>query len=218
MAMKRDQDYGVTTATDAMDMAGQPAGSGEASRVPRLGATIRRLRMAKGLTLQDLAERSGVSVGMLSQLERDRANPSLRVLSQVRDGLGASISALFEEEASIPSDPDFVCRAGHRPLLDLGYLSKELLAVGTPGGMQLMILHMPPGADSGEHQLQAPIEKGGMVLDGAFMLRVGGSIATLEAGDSFLFDGAKPHSFRNPLDRTSRILWIMGGARMERHL
>ena len=60
--MKRDQDYGVTTATDAMDMAGRPAGSGEASRVPRLGATIRRLRMAKGLTLlKDTAKLSPVA-------------------------------------------------------------------------------------------------------------------------------------------------------------
>jgi transcriptional regulator with XRE-family HTH domain len=190
----------------------------DASRVPKLGATIRRLRLAKGLTLRELADRSGVSVGMLSQLERDRANPSLRVLSQVRDGLGASISALFEEEDAGSGNPGFVSRAGHRPFLDLGYLQKELLAIGSPGGMQLMVLHLPPGADSGEHPLQAPIEKAGMVLEGSLVLRVGDSEVAMGPGDSFLFDGALPHGFRNPHDRPARVLWIMGAPRMDRHL
>ena len=193
---------------------------GHATGVPKLGARIRRLRLQMGLTLQDLAERAGVSVGMLSQLERDRANPSLRVLSQVRDGLGASISALFEDEPPEPADPSFVCRAGRRPHLDLGYLHKELLAVGSPGGMQLMVLHLPPAADSGgdRHPLIAPIEKAGMVLEGSFLLRVGGSEALLGPGDSFLFDGALAHSFANPGEGPSKVLWIMGAPRVERHL
>lgn len=192
--------------------------TGNASPVPQLGATIRRLRLARSLTIQELAERSGVSAGMLSQIERDRANPSLRILSQLRDALGASISALFEEGPPEPAEPPFVARANRRPRLELGYLQKELLAVGSPGGMQMMVLHLPPGADSGDHPLMAPVEKGGLVLEGAFVLRVGGRETVLAEGDSFLFDGAQPHGFRNPSDRPARVMWIMGAPRMERHL
>lgn len=198
--------------------AADPARPGSAVGMPRLGATIRRLRLAKSLTIQELAERSDVSVGMLSQIERDRANPSLRILSQLRDALGASISALFEEEAPETAEPPFVARAHRRPRLELGYLQKELLAVGSPGGMQMMVLHLPPGADSGDHPMVAPIEKGGLVLEGTFVLRVAGTETVLDEGDSFLFDGSQPHGFRNPSDRPARVMWIMGAPMVERHL
>ncbi len=197
---------------------GRLAEGSQASRVPKLGATIRRLRLAKGLTLQDLAERADVSVGMLSQLERDRANPSLRVLSQVRDALGASMSALFaDSEEAAPVDPDFVSRAGHRPMLDVGYLVQELLAVGPPGGMQLTLLHLPPLGVAREHQLVIANEKGGFVLEGSFLLSVAGQDALLGPGDSFLFDGMRPHSFRNPEDRPAKVIWVMAAPRAEQH-
>ena len=189
-----------------------------ASGALRVGATIRRLRLAKSLTLQELADASGVSVGMLSQIERDRANPSLRVLSQVRDALGASISALFEEAAPAEAglgDPSFVCRADARPRLELGYLHKELLSRRRAGGLQLMILNIPPLGTSGDQAISAPYEKGGMVMEGALALTVGGEEALLREGDSFLFDGALPHSLRNPADRQARILWVVGAPTVE---
>ena len=185
------------------------------SRVPRVGGTIRRLRLAKSMTLQGLADASGVSVGMLSQIERDRANPSLRVLSQVRDALGASISALFEESDAPPADPAFVCRVTARPQLELGYLHKELLSRRRAGGLQLMILHVPPHGTSGDQTFTAPFEKGGLVMEGSLVLTVGDELALLHEGDSFLFDGVVAHSFRNPADEPARVLWIVGAPSVE---
>ena len=184
--------------------------------MPRLGKTIRRLRLARGMTLQDLAGTSGVSVGMLSQIERDMANPSLRVLSQVRDALGASMGELFAEQPGEPADPPFVCRAANRPRLAFGLLRKELLAHSKPGHLQLMVLILPPGASSGE--LTTPHEKAGLVLEGSAVLAVRGEAAVLQAGDSFLFDGADIHSLRNPGPATCRVLWVMAAPRVERHL
>jgi transcriptional regulator with XRE-family HTH domain len=186
--------------------------------MPRVGETIRRLRQAKGMTLQDLAATAGVSVGMLSQLERDRANPSLRVLTQIRIALGASVSALFEDAEPRDTDPAFVRRADRRGWLELGYLSKELLAPGKPDNLQFMILHIPAGGTSGNQPLSYPAEKGGMVLEGALELTVKNRTVMLREGDSFLFDSLDPHSFRNPTDATVRILWIIGAMRVERHL
>ncbi len=212
---------GVTNLPEPMtvDAAADAASEdGNATRVPKLGATIRRLRLAKKMTLQELADRSGVSTGMLSQLERDRANPSLRVLSQVRDALGASLSALFaDSEGPSSVDPDFVCRAGRRPLLDVGYLNQEILAVGSPGGMQMTLLHLPPGADARDYPLVVSSEKGGLVLEGSFLLSVAGKEALLGPGDSFLFDGTLPHSFRNPENRPAKVLWVMAAPRAEAH-
>ena len=177
--------------------------------MPHVGKAIRALRHGKGMTLQDLATAAGVSVGMLSQIERDLANPSLRILSQLRAALGAPISALFEEPRPVPQDVAFVRRADHRPWLDLGYLKKELLSPGGPQSLKFMILHIPPFGSS-DKPMSYPAEKGGLVLEGELVLTVGGTEARLAEGDSFLFDSMDPHAFRNPLDVPARVLWIMG--------
>jgi len=186
--------------------------------VPRVGEAIRRLRQVKGMTLQELALASGVSVGMLSQVERDRANPSLRVLTQIRIALGASVSELFEDAEPAVADPTFVRRADRRGWLELGYLRKELLSPRKPETLQFMILHIPPGGTSGGQPLSYPAEKGGMVLEGVIELTVKNHTVTLRQGDSFLFDSLDPHSFRNPTEETARVLWIIGAVRVEQHL
>jgi transcriptional regulator with XRE-family HTH domain len=188
------------------------------SNLPRVGGTIRRLREARSMTLQDLAQASGVSVGMLSQIERDRANPSLRVLTQIRMALGVSVSALFDQPHHPSIDPAFVRRRDQRPRLELGYLSKELLSSGTPNSLQFMILHVPPLGTSGGQPMSYAAEKGGMLLEGAIYLRVGDEEVLLAEGDSFLFDGVLPHSFRNPNDAPAQLLWIIGAVRAERQL
>ena len=177
--------------------------------MPHVGRAIRALRHAKGMTLQELGIAAGVSVGMLSQIERDQANPSLRILSQLRTALGAPISALFEEPKLPGQDAPFVRRADHRPWLDLGYLKKELLSPGGPQSLKFMILHIPP-LGSSDKPMSYPAEKGGMVLEGELVLTVGGVASHLREGDSFLFDSMDPHSFRNPLETPAQVLWIMG--------
>ncbi|MEJ1976426.1 MAG: cupin domain-containing protein [Acetobacteraceae bacterium] len=186
--------------------------------LPRVGEAIRRLRQAKPMTLQELALASGVSVGMLSQIERDRANPSLRLLTQIRTALGATVSALFDEVPPAQAEPGFVRRASQRPWLEFGYLSKELLSPGGPGNLQFMILHIPPRGTSGDQPLSYPAEKGGMLLEGELVLRVKDEETLLHEGDSFLFDSLLPHSFRNPTDALARMLWIIGAVPVERHL
>jgi len=186
--------------------------------VPRLGATLKRLRRGNGMSLQDLATTSGVSLGMLSQIERDLANPSLRVLTRICNAVGSPISALFPEMANEASDPAFVRRATRRPKLELGYLSKELLSSGTPHNLQVMILHIPPNGSSGDQPLTYPAEKAGMVLEGEFVLKIGEEQALLHEGDSFAFDSARPHSFRNPTNVETKVLWVIGAVAVDRHL
>jgi transcriptional regulator with XRE-family HTH domain len=196
----------------------EDAATAELAGAPGVGKAIRRLRQAKNMTLQELAIAAGVSVGMLSQVERGRANPSLRVMTQIRIALGASLSALFDDAKPSSADPTFVRRADRRGWLELGYLSKELLSPGAPHNLQFMILHVPPRGTSGEQPLSYPAEKGGMVLEGELVLTVKDQAVALREGDSFLFDSLDPHSFRNPTDAPARILWIIGAVRVERHL
>jgi transcriptional regulator with XRE-family HTH domain len=187
---------------------------------PRVGQTIRRLRHERKMPLQQLALLSGVSSGMLSQIERDRANPSLKTLTRLRHALGVPLSALFEELPSATSDPDFVRRSNRRPKIDLGpsRLVKELLSSSAAQNLQFMILDLPPHGSSGEQLLSYPAEKAGLVLAGEIILRVADVEVTLAEGDSFQFDSAKPHGFRNEAAARARVLWIIGQTLPERQL
>lgn len=217
MKQPSSQDVPVTQLPGQPQAANDSSCAGQAD-TPRVGRTLRRLRQEKGLSLQELALTAGVSAGMLSQVERDRANPSLRLLTQIRVALGASVSELFEEAQPRPADPPFVRRAHRRGWLELGHISKELLSPMVPNNLQFMILHVPPHGTSGDQPLSYPAEKGGMVLRNQLVLKVGTEEVLLREGDSFLFDSLDPHSFRNPTDELTQVLWIIGTVRVERHL
>jgi transcriptional regulator with XRE-family HTH domain len=186
---------------------------------PRVGATIRRLRQERGLSLAELATQAGVSTGALSEIERDVANPSLRILTKIRLALDVPLSTLFDEAGGAQGDPDFVRRASRRPKLDLGaqYVVKELLSSSIARNMQFMILHVPPGGGSGDDALSYPADKGGLMIEGCIVLTVGGVDVQLNVGDSFQFDSSTPHSFRNMSDSTAQVLWIVAQTRPERH-
>lgn len=187
-----------------------------------VGATLRAARKARGLSLQKLAVQSGVSVGMISQVERGRANPSMRLLTALRRAMNISLQELFGESANASAHmtgiPDFVRRANDRPVIDLGHLQKELLTSGGRHNLQIMLLKIQPGGGSGIDALVYPADKGGLVLSGEVVLNVNGQEAVLHAGDSFAFDSALPHSLRNDSDATAEVIWIIGAVRFDRHL
>ena len=171
------------------------------------------------MSIQELARKSGVSVGMISQIERDLANPSMRVLTAVRRALNISMQEMFsDDEQNTLNEPSFVRRAARRPFIDLGALQKELLTSGGNHNLQIMILTIAPGGTSGNTALSYPAEKGGLVLEGELILSVDHREAKLGTGDSFVFDSAQEHGFRNESDYPARILWVIGAVQFDRHL
>lgn len=188
---------------------------------PYVGGNLRTLRKAKGMSLQALAEASGVSVGMISQVERGLANPSMRLLTALRRALNVSLQEIFgeAEPSPIPSaDPAFVRRLEHRPSIDLGTLHKELLTPTDRQNLQLMVLRLDPGGESGGRALSYPAEKGGLVLSGRVLLTVEDEAAELKTGDSFVFDSARSHHLRNISDETTEVLWIIGAVQFDRNI
>ena len=184
-----------------------------------VGAIFRRLRHEKGMSLQELAQESGVSVGMISQIERDLANPSMRVLTALRRALNMPMQEMFSDSHDTSADdPGFLRRAENRPHIDLGSLKKELLTSGGNHHLQIMILTIAPEGSSGNTTLSYPAEKGGLVLEGEVTLFVNGQSAVLNEGDSFVFDSSLEHGFRNDNDKAARILWVIGAVQFDRHL
>lgn len=186
-----------------------------------IGKNLRQLRKSKGMSLQSLADASGVSVGMISQVERGLANPSMRLLAALRRALNISMQELFgdhqsSEESAV--DPLFVRRLHQRPQIDLGTLQKQLLTPSDRKNLQLMILRLEPGGESGGRALNYPAEKGGLILSGSLVLTVENESAELTTGDSFVFDSARPHHFRNIRNEPAELLWIIGAVQFDRHL
>ncbi|WP_244818274.1 cupin domain-containing protein [Caballeronia sp. Lep1P3] len=177
-----------------------------------VGARLKAQRLAHGLSVNELAIRAGVSVGTISQVERNKANPSVRILEKLRQALEVPLSALLEEDDAV-SDPvtgDFVRKAAERPLFEVGKngMQKELLSPHGDHDLQMMIIMLPAGSGS-EEVLVGIGEKAGLVLEGAVVLYVGERRCELRAGDSFQFKSTVPHSVHNESKKAARLLWIM---------
>ena len=176
----------------------------------RLGREIRGLRKARGFTLANLAERSRLSVGYLSLLERNLATPSINALHAISRALGVTVSWFFEAGEAPDEEHEFVVRGARRRRLDYAPgIVDELLSPTLAGALELLISRFPPGSSSGDEPYTHNGEEGGFVIRGALELWIDGKSFRLEAGDSFGFPSSLPHRYCNPGDVETEVIWAM---------
>ena len=193
---KPPKDAPTTEADDAVDQ--------------RLGETVRLLRQRAGLSIQDVATKTGLSNGMISQLERARAMPSIRTLRLLSIALEVPISYFFETSDPAADVQRYIVRKNNRRLLRLtasGVVKEALTPEGT-GQLELYELTLNPGASSGTDFLQHTGEKAGYILSGSLRLWLDNQAHVLEAGDSFRFPSIVPHMFDNPTQQAARVIWV----------
>lgn len=174
-----------------------------------LGAGIRQLRRAKGMTLRDVAQAAGVSVGYLSQIERNHSRLPIGVLQRISAALGVPMSWFFPPGDAPAGERDVVVRAGGRRRLTFTGLGivEELLSPNLAGPLELLLSTIEPGADSGDYSHDGA--EAGLVLEGVLDLWVAGRHFRLEAGDSFAFRSAEVHRCANPGDAPARVVWVI---------
>ena len=166
-----------------------------------VGPRIRALREAEGLSLRDLAERSGVSAPMLSQVERNETSPTLSVAHRIASGLELSLSQLLRLDEGPPVT---VVRSGDaKPGRERGGHRTEVLTPARPGQRAELSRHtLDAGAatgDPGDPPLHEPgAREIAHVQDGALVLCIDGARHELRAGDTVTFDADLPHHFENP--------------------
>jgi transcriptional regulator with XRE-family HTH domain len=171
---------------------------------PQLGPSIRRRRKQLGLTLQGLGDRAGVSVGYLSQVERDHATPTLGTLAQIADALDAGLEYFI----TTPRPTDGLTRASTRPHFSLAgsAMSYESLATEFPGAeLSSFVLHVPARyvSEMVSHEGEEIL----YILDGEIDQTLDGQVFRLGPGDSLHYSGLRPHAWANPTDRPARMLW-----------
>lgn len=191
--------YVITYARMAVDgLSSTDSGTGTA---PQVGPRVRALREAMQLSLRDLAERSGVSAPMLSQVERGETSPTLAVAAKIASGLDLSLSQLLRLDES---HHVVVVRKGQRRQgagRSDGH-AYELLTPPLPGQRVELSEHsLVPGATTGGED-DPPIHEPGsretvFVQAGSVDLVVDGDRHSLDAGDSVTFDADLPHHFEN---------------------
>lgn len=180
-----------------------------------LGERVRNLRSEQNLTIAELAERAGLSSGLISQIERGRSNPSVRTLQRLRAALGVNMwEFLQSDDPASPPDQqtlkDFIRRKADRQTLVVGRskLVKELLSPRNDEHLRFMMITVPSRGES-EDVLQSQGQKGGYVLSGRLRLTVGNDTGELDTGDSFQFPADVPHKISNPYDEPAQLIWIM---------
>lgn len=175
----------------------------------RLAARLRGLRTKRGLTLDGLAGRAGVSRSMISLVERGESSPTAAVLHRLATGLGTTLASLFAEEGRSEASP-LARRADQSAWRDpeTGYLRRNLSPTGFPSPIELVEVILPPRARVAYDSVPRSIGIGQQVwvLEGAIELTVGADTHRLVVGDCLAMRVDRPTAFRNPTDRPTRYV------------
>lgn len=157
----------------------------------QLGGAIRRRRHAASLTLATVSERAGISVSMLSQVERGLLDPSLDTLRNIAEALGTAPFRLLAEEGPGAG----VVRASDRvvSLDDAGSLRSELLSPSAEGAFEITVWELDPGRSKLGVPRAHPAEEANLLLRGRAQLEIDDELIDLEAGDCVTFDPRRPH-------------------------
>lgn len=170
-----------------------------------LGQKIRKRRRAIDMTLQQMSERVGLSIGFLSQIERGMSTPSLASLCNIADALGASVDAFVKS----PLQHGAVSRQGERQSFSLGDTRRtyELLGRGFAGAkLHPSLVRRPPGHVS--EVMRNEGEDFVYVLEGSMLLEVAGDRHILNEGDSMHFQSHLPHRSTTLGSDPTLELWV----------
>src|SRR4249919_644115 len=176
-----------------------------------VGARVKSLREAMDLSLRDLAERSGVSAPMLSQVERGDTSPTLAIAEKIASGLDLTLSQLLRLDEN--RHVVIVRRAERRTRKRRGHRVQELTAP-LPGQRADVSEHtLAPGAATGARDDPPMHEPGSretaVVLEGSLELFIDGQRHELTEGDSVTFDADLPHHFENNAATEARLIAVV---------
>lgn len=169
-----------------------------------IGHKIKQLRIKNALTLEELASRSELTKGFLSQLERDLTSPSISTLNDVLEALGTTLAEFFsevEEEKLVFTQEDFFVDERE------GSVLHWIVPNAQKNDMEPILLELEEGATS---QVISPHdgEEFGYVLQGKVLLINGEQEYVVKKGETFYITGKYTHYLKNDIKSKAKILWI----------
>ncbi len=177
----------------------EAAHAGDAADLaPVVGTNLRRLRTKRGLSLERLAQLSGVSRAMLGQIELGQSAPTINVLWKIARALEVTFSALISSRTSSGA---LVLRSSESKILtskDRSFQSRALFPFDAPRRVEFYELRLAPGGVEDADAHPPGTSENLVVTAGSMDIEVAGEVHRLEAGDSILFEADSPHAYRNP--------------------
>ncbi len=180
-----------------------------APQAASLGADIRALRKARGLTLAEIAATLERSVGWFSQVERDLSEPSISDLRKIAAALGVPMSMLFAHQSAPADEQGYVVRAGARRPMGSGEegLIEELLSPDLTDDFEMVHSTFAPHSQMQE-PADRPTQEVGYMVSGRLDLEIGGRRFTVGPGDSFRIKH-EPYQWSNPYDAPAVAVWVI---------
>ena len=173
--------------------------------VAALGKRLKDIRRSRGMTLQNVAEASGLSASMVSLVERGQASPSISTLVSLCDALSIHVVDLF---AGIVSQPGTVVMRESQPAVRSSEgVTRRTILDDAALGIELIDYVFEQGAMTGKaaHHSGAEI---GFILEGELEVEVGDESHTLAPGDAVHFLSSLPHRFANVAPGQTRAVWV----------
>ncbi|MEX0371017.1 MAG: helix-turn-helix domain-containing protein [Tateyamaria sp.] len=174
-----------------------------------LGADLRALRKARGLTLQDMATSLGRSVGWVSQVERDLSEPSITDLRHIASTLDIAVSTLFRRGIAPADEEGYVVRSGaRRPIGSRAAgLVEELLSPDLTDDFEMVHSTFQPHSEITD-PVTRPTQEVGYLLSGRLDLEIARQRFTIQPGDSFRIRG-EPFRWANRYDVPAVAIWVI---------
>jgi len=178
-----------------------------------LGERIRSIRTSLGLTVGALAERTGLSKGLISQVETGKTSPSIANLERLAGGLGVPAAYLLLR----PEQKIQVVRKCERAEYHFGphNLKLQVLSGCASRNLKAVLVEFPPGTCTGSDLHAHRGEEFHLVLEGRIEAQQGDEVVRLEAGDTFHWTGCIPHQVRNVGDTVARVLAVTSATMLE---
>ena len=171
-----------------------------------IGDKLRRLRLQRGLTQEELANRVELSKSFISLLERDLTIPSLDTLSDLLETLGSDLPTFFakDDEKLVFGDQDIFVKEDPEGLK--GQI-KWLIPSAQKNRMEPILVEMAPGGETDEDDPHEG-EEFGYVLSGAIRIVLGDRSERVRKDESFYFRPNAPHKLVNAGKSVCRVLWV----------
>jgi transcriptional regulator with XRE-family HTH domain len=165
---------------------------------PAVGVNLRRLRSKRGLSLQRLAQRSGVSRAMLGQIELGRSAPTINLLWKIARALDVTFSALITQRDEV--SPRVLSADGAKLLTNQQgtFTSRALFPFDEPRRNEFYELRLKPAGEEQAHPHPPGTLENLVVSAGALEVSVNETVYRLKAGDAIMFTADVPHTYNNP--------------------
>ena len=169
-----------------------------------IGEKIRNLRNRNGLTQQELAERTELTKGFISQVERGQVSASIVTLFDIIECLGSTPAEFFrqEEEKVVFSEDEYF-----EKIDEAGNSRQWIVPSAQKYQMEPMLVVLQPHSELEEDKPHTG-EEFGYLISGKLSLHLGEKVYPVRAGESFYYRAEQTHRISNPGNRPARLIWI----------